>query len=392
MKNLLLDYYQRFGFNPVPIDVENQEVWVAHFEKRINLYQSHLGIPFSFLRDRDVLEIGCNSGENALVLASAGARLTLVEPNEQVVPRIRHLFQTFGLEHHIDELITRDVQNFETDRLFDLVIAEGFLFTLPDRDRILAQICRFIRPGGLWIVSFIDRYGSLVEMTKRMMVWAAMRAEGNEDIHSRASLEIAERFFLEDYKKLNASRSFDVWWKDVLVNPLMRSESFWSYLEIMGVISGEGGEFHSTSPGWSRAHHFSWYKNVPDKESRDREILKQWTRHLPYFITGWAIEDTTEGKDPAILLEIQRLVDLISDATGRLDQNVEEITYPVAFSNYLEQMRDHRATRLNTEWKKIFEKINQKTPSALSLTYDQSPYLRSIWGVPYHYLCFLKSL
>ena len=83
---------QQERFNPVPISVEDSAIWQSHWAKRINLYQRHLRIPFSLLRNRSVLEIGCNSGENALVLASVGANLTLIEPNDQVRPRIETIF------------------------------------------------------------------------------------------------------------------------------------------------------------------------------------------------------------------------------------------------------------------------------------------------------------
>ena len=77
----LLEYYRKNVFNPVPISVEDHKIWNAHVAKRRNLYERHLGIPLPLLRDRSVIEFGCNSGENSLVLAMHGANLTLVEPN-----------------------------------------------------------------------------------------------------------------------------------------------------------------------------------------------------------------------------------------------------------------------------------------------------------------------
>ena len=100
-KETLLNYYQNDNFNPVLIVVENESIWKNHFAKRCNLYERHLGVPLSLLRDSSVLEFGCNSGENALVLASVGANLTLVEPNRQVLLRLKMLFEKFNLEKRI---------------------------------------------------------------------------------------------------------------------------------------------------------------------------------------------------------------------------------------------------------------------------------------------------
>lgn len=123
----LLDYYRQNCFNPVPIELEDQKEWESHCAKRFNLYQRHLGIPLSLLHGRSIIEFGCNSGENALVLATFGAKLTLVEPNEQVLSRLRKLFQKLGLEKSIVELSQKDIEQFDSGTLYDVVIAEGFL-------------------------------------------------------------------------------------------------------------------------------------------------------------------------------------------------------------------------------------------------------------------------
>ncbi len=100
-----LAYYQQNRFNPVPIALEDQSAWELHLAKRRNLYERHLGIPLSLLSGRSVLGFGCNSGENALVLASVGANLTLVEPNGQVLPRLKALFKKFALDKRIVALM-----------------------------------------------------------------------------------------------------------------------------------------------------------------------------------------------------------------------------------------------------------------------------------------------
>ncbi len=108
----LVNYYKDFSFNPVHIPVEKKNEWEIHVAKRRNLYENHLKIPFSLLRDRAVIEFGCNSGENALVLGAMGAKLTLVEPNLQVTPRLEKLFDKFQLSNQIDELRKESIENF----------------------------------------------------------------------------------------------------------------------------------------------------------------------------------------------------------------------------------------------------------------------------------------
>src|SRR5262245_60195062 len=92
----LLEYYTANQINPDPITLETSEQWAVHVSKRRTLYERHLGIPVSLLRGQRVLEFGCHSGENALVLAHAGARLTLVEPNTSVHEPLQALFSRYG--------------------------------------------------------------------------------------------------------------------------------------------------------------------------------------------------------------------------------------------------------------------------------------------------------
>src|SRR5258708_38256004 len=158
----LLSYYQAHQFNPVLIPLETKQQWQSHTQKRQNLYERFLSIPLSLLRGRSVIEFGCNSGENALVLAASGANLTLVEPNNQVLPRLQELFARFGLTRQIVRLANETFESFQTDQQFDLVIAEGFLYTLPNRQQLLAKLAKLVSPGGLLVISFNDRYGCLM--------------------------------------------------------------------------------------------------------------------------------------------------------------------------------------------------------------------------------------
>ena len=121
----VLEYYQEREFNPVPIPVETKETWEIQRKKRINLLQNHLRIPTNFIKNKHIIEFGCNSGENALVLADLGAHLTLVEPNDQVIPRLELNFKSQNLYNQIHELYIGSIEDYNPKNHFDLVIAEG---------------------------------------------------------------------------------------------------------------------------------------------------------------------------------------------------------------------------------------------------------------------------
>lgn len=386
----LLAYYQQNRFNPVPITLEDKAAWESHCAKRLNLYQRHLGIPLSLLRDRSVLEFGCNTGENSLVLASVGANLTLVEPNVRMLPQLKALFKKFGLEGRIVELLPQDINSFESKIKYDIVLAEGFLFTLPNRDKMVQKIGGLLAPGGLAVVSFNDRYGGLLEMTKRLVLWRVCKLAA-VDTHSEASLELARRLYGQDFARLNASRPFQAWWKDTLVNPLYSAAYLWSYPELLSLVEKEGGEFYSSSPKWSLSDHFTWYKNALDRKSRHQYLVNDWAKAFPFFLTGLPL---SIGRDEPATNEVAdavaKLVTQISEYTTADGGKIDSVSYPPALDNYFEKSKDSRLHRFNSEMKKLYQAVNSRSLEELIAAYKGFKNVRGLWGVPYHYLCFSK--
>lgn len=387
----LLDYYQQNRFNPVPIVLEEQAVWESHYAKRLNLYQKHLGIPLYLLRDRSVLEFGCNTGENSLVLASVGANLTLTEPNEQALPQLKALFKKSGLENRAVSLRQEDIEGFEPTALYDVVLAEGFLFTLPNRDEMVQKIGSLLVPGGLAVISFNDRYGGLLEMTKRLILWRACQLAGVDDVQSEASLELAKRLYGQDYAKLSASRPFQAWWKDTMVNPLFTSAYLWSYQELLPLVDKAGCEFYSSSPKWSSTDHFAWYKNVFDRKSRYQRLIDDWNRVFPFFLTG--LQPPNGGFEPAtpeVVNSVSEVGGQISEYTTAPGSSIDLVSYPSLLDEYLGRSKDSRLRRFNSEMRKLYEAASSSLLEDLLSVYHRTKYVRNMWGAPYHYICFSK--
>jgi len=392
MGESLLKYYQDHELNPVPIAVDDEAVWKSHFAKRFNLYQRHLGIPLSLLRGRSVLEFGCNSGENSLVLASFGANLTLVEPNQQVLPRLKALFKKFGFEKQIIKLLQKNIDSFSTDKLYDLVIAEGFLFSLPNRDQLIDKIAQLLTPCGLAVISFNDRYGCLLEQTKKMIFWRACQLSGIDDIHSEASLGLARRLYAEDFAKLNASRNFNIWWKDMLTNSLFKFSTFWSYQEILPIIERAGYEFYSSSPRWSSTEHLKWYKDVSDTKARHRRLLEEWKSIFCSFIIGMPLLNECKGPVPSEVIEsVSDLAKDISKYTDDIGSSIGSIRYPLLLDKYLMESKNPEVLNFNTEMKRLYDAQTSAKLDDLMAVYHNSKSLRKLWGAPFHYICFMKS-
>lgn len=392
LRESLLNYYRDNTFNPVPIALEDKAAWELHFVKRRNLYERHLGIPLALLRDRSVLEFGCNSGENALVLASSGANLTLVEPNEQVLPRLRMLFEKFNLQERIVALRQEDMESFESDNSYELIIAEGFFSTLPNRDEMFKKVVGLLARGGLAVISFNDRYGSLLEFTRRVVLWRACQLAKIKDMHSQASLEMARQLYRQDFEQLNASRPFEAWWKDTLVNPFFAFPHLWSCGELLPLIKETGCEWYSFSPKWALTEHFRWYKNIVDAETRYRYLLDDYRRVFSFFLTGfYPLNEKAEPAGYPAVDSVSGLIARISEYTLGSSSSIDKIEYPAPLDEYLKGYKDTRLKDFNSEMQRLYKALRSVPLKDLISTYVNTKYVRNLWGVPYHYICFSKS-
>lgn len=104
---------------------------------------------------KDVLEIGCAGGFMAEALARRGARVTGIDPATDAVKAARAHARAGGL------CIDYDVGIGETlpykNRSFDAVVCVDVLEHVADLNKVLSEVNRTLRPGGLFLFDTINR-------------------------------------------------------------------------------------------------------------------------------------------------------------------------------------------------------------------------------------------
>jgi len=102
-----------------------------------------------------VLDLGCAGGFMAEALAARGATVTGIDPAAEAVAAARRHAQAQGLS------IRYDVGAGEAlpygDAAFDAVVCVDVLEHVADLDRVLAEVARTLRPGGLFLFDTINR-------------------------------------------------------------------------------------------------------------------------------------------------------------------------------------------------------------------------------------------
>jgi SAM-dependent methyltransferase len=215
--------------------VEGVELGSREFFDRIEAhrYATEWHIPqvarFEAWRDRDVLEIGCGLGSDAVQFARAGARYTGVDLTPRSVELVTRRFALYGLE---GAARVADAERLPfADESFDLVYSHGVLHHTPDTQRAFDEIHRVLRPGGTAMVMLYHRnsYNYYVNiMTLRRLGAQLLRFEWGPRVVARVTGEDVGRLtelrrrLLADPKKFFSPEEFLNQNTDGAGNPLAK--------------------------------------------------------------------------------------------------------------------------------------------------------------------------
>ncbi len=104
---------------------------------------------------RDVLDLGCAGGFMAEALDARGARVTGIDPAEKAIAAARaHAAQErrgIAYDVGVGEALPYAAASF------DAVVCVDVLEHVQDLDRVLAEVARVLRPGGLFLFDTINR-------------------------------------------------------------------------------------------------------------------------------------------------------------------------------------------------------------------------------------------
>jgi 2-polyprenyl-6-hydroxyphenyl methylase / 3-demethylubiquinone-9 3-methyltransferase len=106
-------------------------------------------------KNKEVLDLGCAGGFMAEALALRGANVTGIDPAAEAIDAAcRHARET-GLPISYDVGVGEGLP-YDTAS-FDAVVCVDVLEHVADLDRVLAQVARVLRPGGLFLFGTINR-------------------------------------------------------------------------------------------------------------------------------------------------------------------------------------------------------------------------------------------
>ncbi len=128
--------------------------WVRTLKNLVPARLSH----FDRLIDwpgKTVLDLGCAGGFMAEALADRGAFVTGIDPAAEAIAAARAHAEMRGLNIAYDVGVGEDLP-YATES-YDAVVCVDVLEHVRDLDRVMAEVARVLRPGGLFLFDTINR-------------------------------------------------------------------------------------------------------------------------------------------------------------------------------------------------------------------------------------------
>ena len=106
-------------------------------------------------KGKPVLDLGCAGGFMAEAIAARGAIVTGIDPAMGVIEAARRHARTEGLQISYDVGVGEMLPYI--DASFDVVVCVDVLEHVADLEKVLSEITRVLRPGGLFLFDTINR-------------------------------------------------------------------------------------------------------------------------------------------------------------------------------------------------------------------------------------------
>lgn len=388
----LSDYYGRIGLNPVGHDISREKSFKLHERKRRNLLVHHLKLPFQAFKGARVLEFGPGSGENAVVLARQGARLSFVEPLDYLIAELKGKFAERGVPDAIDAVHHEVLEKFETSERYDVVFGEGFVHFLDDPVSGVRRMSSYVADEGFLVISVVHPVGTFIEFIKKVYLEMAAAALGRESAEAR--YELARMLFEGPFKAINHSRGFESWSKDCVLNPLYRPRHFLDLPEILAGLP-ENFALYSAWPNYASADDLIWHKNIQTAADLRAATLRSYYARAPHFLHSIP---QPNGTLPLFAPEVgKKIVAALGVCCKKLDACIDQPAGPKPALAALAGLRS--ALRPHSQSKQALSVVDEaialfkaeggaKTEASLVRAWTQHGLFRKVWGSPGHYYVF----
>jgi hypothetical protein len=246
-------YYARNNITPTYAAFAQESDLNNYALNREKFFTEKLRLPQRFFRGAHLAEFGPDCGENALVFAKWGALLTLIEPNPKSWVNIQQYFSKFGLTDKLISLEKTDLENFNLNRRFDIINAEGFIYTIPESVWI-NQFDRHLAENGFFIISYLSSYGYFLEILLKVLYHRV------KNVLHLTPAQSAIKLFQTKWDSIPHTRSIENWAMDSLESPFVRISNCYDLPRLYRQLLDKGFVLYSGWPNTIDLLNVYWHK------------------------------------------------------------------------------------------------------------------------------------
>ncbi len=142
----------------LPEDPHNMR-WIEYEEGAVERARERLEVlnEMEDVKGKRILEIGCQGGAGLIALAQMGAHAVGIDVDAPNLEAAKIRAKGYGVEVHPTEASASELPYPSGE--FDIVVSYDVLEHVPDKEAMLHEAVRVLRPGGLLMLSAPNRWG-----------------------------------------------------------------------------------------------------------------------------------------------------------------------------------------------------------------------------------------
>jgi hypothetical protein len=311
MMEKMYEYYAAQDVQPTYADFSGDAELFKYAKVRNDVF-FRMSLPPALFRDKELLEFGPDTGENSLVFAQWGANVTLVEPNKEAHPYIQRYFSKFKLEKSLKEIVAKSVLDFVPAKPYDIIDAEGFIYTVQPTSAWIAKLHECLKPDGFAIVTYNEMYGGFMELLLKALYQSVVRSKA-----FGPGVDTVKRLFLPKWDSIPHTRKIESWFMDVIQNPFVRKKYFIDPAELLREMHDGKFRLYSSWPNYKDVLAMNWIKGeYSAKRDNDAAITFIEQSRLSHFLSTQCV---LSSPSPALsngLAELVGIVDGLIDVAS----------------------------------------------------------------------------
>lgn len=279
----MYEYYQTQPILPTTANLKSLESFRRYEDQRKDLVTEKLNIPIQFFQDREILEFGPDSGENALVFAKWGAKLHLVEPNSQAIETSKKNFEQFNFTDAIQSIAQTDIDGYTSKKKFDFIVAEGFVHSIKPDKSWISKFSTLSSPNGLVLISYTNTYGAYMELLYSLIaIYIKRKTKSISEYNA-----ILKEIFKTKWNSVNHTRSFESWQMDVIDSPY-NSRMYYTINpeKLLKTAFQHGFTLYSSWPSYKNKNDIYWHKHCKSEEEKLALSIEQIQKDQLSFFLG----------------------------------------------------------------------------------------------------------